>query len=99
MYLLTALMCTLISGLLFLFSKDRKRLHLEVLLIIYGASSIMYLVDAIASAINKEGFLSMDFPIDGYIALWTFLGGLFLWLIIAFILNNSTKNVDKNTDL
>ncbi len=95
MYFLTAVACTLISGCIFYFNRNRKKLHLEILTIIYGAASIMWLVDCFASLIKQEGFLSMDFPTDGYIALWTVIGGLFLWLIIAFVLNNLEKE-DKN---
>ena len=93
MYFLTALVCTIIAGVLFFFFKDRKGLHLDILTIIFGAATLMWLVDCIYSAAKGEGFLSFDDPVDGYIALFTVLGGLFLWLLLGFILNNREKQV------
>ncbi len=92
MYFLTALICSIVSGLLFFFYKDRKKLHLEILTIIFSAATLMWFVDCIASAIGGEGFISFDDPRDGYIALWTIIGGLFLWMLISFILNNGKKS-------
>jgi len=91
MYFLTALGCTIIAALLWFFFRDRKNLHLEILAITYGAATLMWLVDCIFSAAGGEGFLSFEFPTDGWISLWTVLGGIFLWLILAFILNNKEK--------
>lgn len=91
MYFLTALGCTIIAALLWFFFRDRKNLHLEILAITYGAATLMWLVDCIFSAAGGEGFLSFEFPTDGWISLWTVLGGIFLWLILAFIFNNKEK--------
>ena len=91
MYFLTALGCTIIATLLWFFFRDRKNLHLEILAITYGAATLMWLVDCIFSAAGGEGFLSFEFPTDGWISLWTILGGIFIWLILAFILNNKEK--------
>ncbi len=92
MYFLTALICSVISGLLFFFYKDRKKLHLEILTIIFSAATLMWFVDCVASAIGGEGFITFDDTKDGYIALWTIIGGLFLWQLISFILNNGKKS-------
>ena len=92
MYFLTALICSVISGLLFFFYKDRKKLHLEILTIIFSAATLMWFVDCVASAFGGEGFITFDDTKDGYIALWTIIGGLFLWLLISFILNNGKKS-------
>lgn len=91
MYFLTALVCAIISAILWFFFRNRKALHLEILAITYGAATLMWLIDCIASAIGGEGFLSFDDPKDGWIALATFIGGLFFWLVISFVLNNSKK--------
>ena len=93
MYFLTALGCTLVAGVLWFFFKDRKALHLDILAIIYGASTLMWLIDCIACAAEGEGFLTFDDPKDGWIALATFGTGIFLWLVISFILNNNKKEV------
>lgn len=95
MYFLVALGCTAVAGALWFFFKDRKALHLDILALIYGASTLMWFIDCIASAIKGESFLSFDDPKDGWIALATFGAGLFLWLIISFILNNSKKTVQE----
>ena len=91
MYFITALICAVIAGALWFFFKDRKNLHLDILAITYLAATAMWLIDCIFSAANGEGFLSFDDPVDGWIALWTVLGGLFLWVFISFILNNRQK--------
>ena len=91
MYFLTALGCTLVSAVLWFFFKDRKALHLDILTIVYGASTLMWLIDCIATAIEGEPFLSFDNPIDGWIALATFVAGIFFWLVVSFILNNLKK--------
>ena len=95
MYFLVALGLTIISAALWFFFKDRKALHLDVLTIIYGASTLMWFIDCIASAIKGKGFLSFNAPKDGWIALATFGAGLFLWLIVSFILNNAKKTVKE----
>ena len=102
MYFLTALACTIIAGVLWFFFRDRKKLHLDVLAIIYSAATLMWFGDCIFSAIKGEGFLTLKvdpsdaqamagFARDGWIAVWTVLGALFLWLLISFILNNRQK--------
>ena len=90
MYFLVALGLALISGALLFFFKDRKNLHLEILTIIYGASALMWFIDCIFSAAGGEGFLSFE-ELDGWISLATLGGGIFLWLVLSFILNNSQK--------
>ena len=40
MYFITALVCTLVSGLLWFFFRERKLLHLDILTITYGAASM-----------------------------------------------------------
>lgn len=95
MYFLTALVCTIVAGVLFYFFRDRKGLHLDFLTITYGAATLMWLVDCIASAIGGEPFLSFDDPQDGWVALWTLLGGIGLWLLVSFIMNNGKKETPK----
>ena len=91
MYFLTALACTIIGGVLWFFFKDRKALHLDILTITFGAATLMWLVDCIFSAAGGEGFLSFDDPKDGWVALWTLIGGIFFWLVLSFIFNNKEK--------
>ena len=93
MYFLTALGCTIVAGLLWFFFKDRKALHLDILTITYGAATLMWLIDCIASAAKGEGFITFDDPKDGWIALATFGAGILLWLIVSFVLNNNKKEV------
>ena len=95
MYFLTALVCTIISATLWFFFKSRKGLHLDILTIIYGASTMMWLIDCIFSAVGGEPFISFDDPKDGWISLATVLGGVFLWLVISFIMNNLKKEETK----
>ncbi|MBO4473186.1 MAG: hypothetical protein J5765_05190 [Clostridia bacterium] len=95
MYFLTALVCTIVAGVLFVFFRDRKGLHLDFLTITFGAATLMWLVDCIAGAIAGEPFLSFDDPQDGWIALWTLLGGIGLWLVVAFVMNNGKKETPK----
>lgn len=91
MYFLTTLGCTIIAGVLWILFKDRKGLHLDILAITFGAATLMWLIDCIYSAANGEGFLTFDDPMDGWIALASFLGAIFLWLVISFVLNNKQK--------
>ena len=94
MYFLVALGCSLIAGALWFFFRSRRRLHLDVLAIIFGAATLMWLIDCIFSAAKGEGFLGFDELVtDGWISLWTILGSIFLWLIISFVLNNRQKEV------
>ena len=95
MYFLVALACTIITGLLWFFFRDRKNLHLDVLAITFGAATLMWLADCIFSAAAGEGFLTFDDPLDGWIALWTFLGAIFFWLVFSFIANNNKKVLAK----
>lgn len=95
MYFLVSLGLAAVAAVLWFFFRDRKALHLDILTITYGASTLMWFIDCIASAIKGEGFLSFDNPKDGWIALATFGAGLFLWLIVSFILNNSKKTVQE----
>lgn len=95
MYFLIALGCSLITGTLWLAFKTRKRLHLDVLAIIFGAATLMWFIDCCFSAAKGEGFLGFDELVtDGWISLWTILGSLFLWVIISFVLNNRQKVVE-----
>ena len=93
MYFLVALFMALLSGVLWFFFKDRKGLHLDFLAIIFGAAAAMWLIDCIFSATSGEAFVSFEAE-DGWISLWTVLGGIFLWLILSFIVNNA-KKVEK----
>ena len=92
MYFLVALAATIISLGLFLLLKKNKNLHFEILSIIFGAATLMWLVDCIKSAIDGEGFLSFEIPTDIYISVWTFFGGILLWGIILLILFLKNKN-------
>ena len=90
MYFITALVCTVIAGVLWFFFRDRKALHLDVLTITFGAATLMWLIDVIFTA--AEGEAPLEFGVqDGYIALWTLLGGIGLWLVLSFIFNNKGK--------
>ena len=92
MYFLTALACAFVSGLLWFLFRKRTKLHLEILTITFGAATLMWLVDVIYTA--SEGKAPLTFtPLDGQIALFTVLGGLFLWLLVSFVLNNKEKTV------
>ena len=94
MYILVALACALIAGGLWFAFRDRKGLHLDVLAITFGAATLMWFIDCIFSAIGGEGFLSFDDPQDGWIALFTILGGIFFWVVFSFIANNRQKVVE-----
>ena len=92
MYFLVALGCALIAGVLWFIFKDRKGLHLDILALTYAAATLMWFIDCCFSAGKGEGFLAFDELVkDGWISLWTVLGGVFLWLVISFILNNRQK--------
>lgn len=95
MYFLVSLACALAAGALWFFFRDRKRLHFDILTIVFGSACLMWLVDCFATLIGEGVFLDFSDPQDGWIALYTFLGGLFLWLIISFILNNKEKAVKE----
>ena len=90
MYFLIALACTVIAGALWFFFRDRKGLHLDILTIVFGAATVMWLVDVIFTA--AEGEAPLEFGVqDGWISLWTVLGGIAFWLVLSFILNNKEK--------
>ena len=91
MYFLTTLACTIITGVLWFFFKDRKSLHLDILAITFGASTLMWLIDCIFTAAEGEQFLSFNDPTDGWIALAAFVGAIFFWIVLSFILNNNKK--------
>ena len=86
MYFLVALALALISACLAFLLRKHRVLHLEILAITYGAATLMWLIDCIASAISGEGFLSFEIPLDIWISLWTFLGGLFFWGVITLVI-------------
>lgn len=90
MYFLVALFLALVSGVIWFFFRDKKELHLEVLPITYGAATLMWLIDCIASAAGGEGFLSFEIPLDIWISIWTFAAGLLFWgaiLLVLYIIN------------
>lgn len=91
MYFLVALFLALLSGCLAYFLRKHKALHLEILAITYGAATLMWLIDCIASAIKGEGFLSFEIPLDIWISVWTLAGGLFFWGVITLILYFKNK--------
>ena len=90
MYFIVALAFTVITGVLWFFFKDRKALHLDILTIIFGASTVMWLIDVIYTAVDGENPFGFEAQ-DGWISLWTVLGAAALWLIISFVLNNKEK--------
>ena len=92
MYFLTALACTIIAAILWFIFKDRKGLHLDVLTIIFGAATLMWLIDVIFTAANGEAPLEFE-VLDGQIALVTVISGVLLWLLLSFIFNNKAKTV------
>ena len=86
MYFLTALGMTLIALCLFLFVKPKKvNLRFGVLAIIFGAATLMWLIDCITSAIEGEGFLSFEIPLDIWISVWTVVGGLLFYGIFLLV--------------
>ena len=91
MYFLVALFLAVLSCCLWFFFKDKKALHLEILAITYGAATLMWLIDCIASAAKGEGFLSFELPLDIWISVWTLLGGLLFWGVITLVLYFKNK--------
>ena len=91
MYFLTTLGCTVIAGVLWFFFRNRKGLHLDILAITFGAATLMWLIDCIYSVAEGGSFIDFSDPVDGWIALASFFGAIFLWLVISFILNNKQK--------
>lgn len=90
MYFIVALASTLIAGALWFIFKDRKALHLDILAITFGAATLMWLIDVIFTATEGENPFGFE-ALDGWISLWTVLGSIFLWIVLAFILNNKDK--------
>ena len=93
MYFIIALASTIIAGVLWFFFRNRKALHLDILAIIFGAATVMWLIDVIFTAAEGENPFGFE-ALDGWISLWTVLGGVFLWLLLAFIFNNNKKQVE-----
>ena len=85
MYFLVALGMSIISLCLFLFVKTKRNLHFEFLVFTFGAATLMWLIDCIASAINGEGFLSFELPLDIWISVWTVAGGLLFYGVMLLI--------------
>ena len=86
MYFLTALFCTIVFVLLWLFVKTKKPLHFEYGAIIFGGATAMWFIDCVASAIEGEGFISFEeIGLDLWISLWTVLSGLFLYCAIIVV--------------
>lgn len=92
MYFIVAVALTAIAGVLWFFFRDRKALHLDILTIVFGASAVMWLIDVIFTAAEGENPFGFE-ALDGWISLWTVLGGVFLWLLLSFIFNNRQKAV------
>lgn len=86
MYFLVALSMTLISLCLYLFVKTKRNLHFGILTIIFASATLMWLIDCIASAIEGEGFLSFEIPLDIWISIWTIGGGLIFYGVMFLIL-------------
>ena len=91
MYFLVALGLTLISGCIWYFFRDKKELRLDILPITYGAATLMWLIDCIASAAGGEDFLSFEIPLDIWISVWTFGAGILFWGVIVLV----TYFIDK----
>ena len=94
MYFIVSLVSAIIAGALWFFFRNRKGLHLEILAIIFGAATLMWLMDVIFTAAEGENPFGFE-ALDGWISLWTILGGTFLWLLLSFILNNKQKVVKE----
>ncbi len=94
MYFITALVCTIISAILLYFNRNKKGLHLNILTITFGSATLMWLIDCIFNAVNGEKFISFNDPVDGWISLWTIIGGIGFWLVLSFILNNNKETTN-----
>ena len=91
MYFLVALGLAVLSCGLAFISREKKALHLEILAITYGAATLMWLIDCIASAASGEGFLSFEMPLDIWISLWTMLAGVAFWGVITLVMYFKNK--------
>lgn len=98
MYFIIALILTIFSALVWFVFKNKKKLHLEILFIIYGAATLMWLVDCFASLIEEGEFIDFADPMGGWISLLTFIGGIVLWIFILLILN-SKKSLEYKEEL
>ena len=70
----------------------------NTLTIIFGAATLMWLIDCIASAIEGEGFISFELPLDIWISIWTVVGGIFFYFIILLIFFIQEKRNAKTTN-
>lgn len=95
MYFLVALFLTLASGVIWYFFRDKKNLHLEVLPIAYGAATLMWLIDCIASAVGGKDFLGFEIPLDIWISLWTLGAGLLFWGVIVLVSRYLNKKKEQ----
>ena len=95
MYFLVALILAICTGFIWYFERDKKELHLEILPLTYGAATLMWLIDCIASAAKGEGFLGFEIPLDIWISLWTLGAGLLFWGAILLVLYFMKKNKAK----
>ena len=96
MYFLVALFLTVVSGCLAYFLRSKKVLHLEILAITYGAATLMWFIDCCAEAAQGEPFIAFEIPLDIWISLWTFLGGLAFWGVIVLVRYFMDKNKEQN---
>ena len=95
MYFLVALVLAICTGVIWYFLREKKELHLEILPITYGAATLMWLIDCIASAAKGEGFLSFEIPLDIWISLWTLGAGLLFWGAVLLVIYLTKKNKTK----
>ena len=95
MYFLTALGMSIISLCLLLFVKNKRNLHFGILTIIFSSATLMWLIDCIASAIEGEGFLSFEIPLDIWISVWTVIGGLIFYCIMLLIFYIQGRKANK----
>lgn len=95
MYFLVALILAICTGVIWYFLREKKELHLEILPITYGAATLMWLIDCIASAAKGEGFLGFEIPLDIWISLWTLGAGLLFWGAVLLVIYLMKKNKAK----
>ena len=91
MYFLTALVCTIISAVFWFIFRNNKLLHFEILTITFGASTLMWLIDCIAGAIEEGVFLDFEDPAGIWISLATVIGGTLLWAVAVVVINLKAK--------
>ena len=90
MYFITAVALTLVAALLWFIFRKKKILHFNYLTMIFGAASLMWLIDVIFSAAKGEEPFGFE-ALDWWISLWTLLAGFALWGIIVLILYRLEK--------